>query len=72
MSGLKGWVDMVMPILRTWSAVGERRSRMESMKVTVPGAVGTVRGSIVGVSGDAGEVVLCDVVGVEGEWVRDS
>lgn len=35
-----------MPVLKTWSVVGERWSRMESMKVMVPGVSGLVKGII--------------------------
>ena len=35
-----------MPVLKTWSVVGERWSRMESMKVMVPGVSALVKGII--------------------------
>ena len=37
-----------MPVLKTWSVVGERWSRIESMKVMVSGGLELVKGSIDG------------------------
>lgn len=48
MVGVEGCVERAMLVLKTRSVVGERWSRMESMKVIVPRVLGLVKGTIYG------------------------
>ena len=46
MTVVLGSVESAMLVLKTWSVVGERGSRIEFMKVKVSGEVGRVKGAI--------------------------